>query len=186
MHIENTFCERVLFHAPCSGQMRRSALPCVPGVTPGGKGVSSPGKNRMRTALEVSCLWNFFSCSDPCDLAHSRMLTSKHPGDLCSPGTTDSSGSPSTKICWGLPWWSSGWESTCQCRGHVFDPWFRRIPHAVGPKCHDYWARKLQLLQSMWPRVHMPRQEKSPQWEAQHPTTRESPHAVTKTQHSQK
>ena len=23
----------------------------------------------------------------------------------------------------GLPWWSSGQESTFQCRGHRFDPW---------------------------------------------------------------
>ena len=32
----------------------------------------------------------------------------------------------------GLPWWSSGYESACQCRGHGFDPWSRRIPHAEG------------------------------------------------------
>ena len=28
----------------------------------------------------------------------------------------------------GLPWWSSGWESTCLC-GHRFDPWSGKIPH---------------------------------------------------------
>ena len=36
----------------------------------------------------------------------------------------------------GLPWWRRGWESACQCRGHGFEPWFGRIPHAaeqVGP-----------------------------------------------------
>ena len=22
----------------------------------------------------------------------------------------------------GLPWWRSGWESACQCRGHWFEP----------------------------------------------------------------
>ena len=32
----------------------------------------------------------------------------------------------------GPPWWSSGWESTCQCRGHGFDPWSGKIPHATG------------------------------------------------------
>ena len=52
VHIENTFCERVLFHTPCGGQMRRPALPCVPGVTLGGRGVASPGRNHMRRALE--------------------------------------------------------------------------------------------------------------------------------------
>ena len=31
----------------------------------------------------------------------------------------------------GFPWWSSGWESTCQCGRHGFDPWDRRIPHAA-------------------------------------------------------
>ena len=31
---------------------------------------------------------------------------------------------------WGLPWWLSGKESTCQCRRHGFDPWSRKIPRA--------------------------------------------------------
>ena len=39
----------------------------------------------------------------------------------------------------GLPWWRSGWESACQCRGQGFEPWSGKIPHAaqqLGP-----WAR---------------------------------------------
>ena len=31
----------------------------------------------------------------------------------------------------GLPWWRSGWESACQCRGHGFGPWSGKIPHAA-------------------------------------------------------
>ena len=31
----------------------------------------------------------------------------------------------------GLPWWRSGWESACRCRGHGFEPWSGRIPRAV-------------------------------------------------------
>ena len=31
----------------------------------------------------------------------------------------------------GLPWWRSGKESACQGRGHGFEPWFGKIPHAV-------------------------------------------------------
>ena len=31
----------------------------------------------------------------------------------------------------GLPCWSSGEESTCQCSLHGFDPWSRKIPHAA-------------------------------------------------------
>ena len=30
---------------------------------------------------------------------------------------------------WGLSWWQSGRESTCQCRRQSFDPWSRKIPH---------------------------------------------------------
>ena len=30
-----------------------------------------------------------------------------------------------------LPWWLSGKESTCQCRGHWFNPWSRKILRAV-------------------------------------------------------
>ena len=30
-----------------------------------------------------------------------------------------------------LPWWPSGKESACQCRGHRFDPWSGKIPHAL-------------------------------------------------------
>ena len=29
----------------------------------------------------------------------------------------------------GFPWWLSGEESACQCRGHGFDLWSRKIPH---------------------------------------------------------
>ena len=30
-----------------------------------------------------------------------------------------------------FPWWCSGWESACQCRGHGFEPWSGKIPHAM-------------------------------------------------------
>ena len=35
------------------------------------------------------------------------------------------------EVLWGLPWWHSGWESACQCRGHRFEPWPGKIPHAA-------------------------------------------------------
>ena len=31
----------------------------------------------------------------------------------------------------GLPWWRSGWESACRRRGHGFEPWSGKIPHAA-------------------------------------------------------
>ena len=43
------------------------------------------------------------------------------------------------KNAWfGLPWWRSGWESACQCKGHGFEPWSGRIPHAAEQL--DPWA----------------------------------------------
>ena len=34
-------------------------------------------------------------------------------------------------MLYGLPWWLSGEESAYQCRRHRFDPWSRKIPHAM-------------------------------------------------------
>ena len=31
----------------------------------------------------------------------------------------------------GLPWWCGGKESSCQCRGHGFEPCSGNIPHAA-------------------------------------------------------
>ena len=31
----------------------------------------------------------------------------------------------------GLPWWRSGQEFAYQCRGHGFNPWSGKIPHAA-------------------------------------------------------
>ena len=36
--------------------------------------------------------------------------------------------------CWDFPGFS-GWKSACQCRGHGFDPWFRKILHAGEQNC---------------------------------------------------
>ena len=89
----------------------------------------------------------------------------------------------------GLPWWHSGWESACQCRGHGFEPWSGKIPHAaeqLGP-----WATITEPVR-LEPVLHnkggrdtertMHRDEEWPPLAA----TRESPRTETKTQHSHK
>ena len=65
------------------------------------------------------------------------------------------------KNCLGIPWWSSGWESACQCRGHRFNPWSGKIPHATEQQ--SLWAT---ITEACLPRVCAPQQEKPRQWEA--------------------
>ena len=75
----------------------------------------------------------------------------------------------------GLPWWCSGQESACQCKGHGFNLWFRKIPHVEGqlsPCNRSYWACMPRAC------AHNMR--------SQYTTTKSSPHAATKTQHNQK
>ena len=50
---------------------------------------------------------------------------------------------------WGLPWWRSSWESACQCRGHGFEPWSGKIPHAaeqLGPWATTTEPAPLELV----------------------------------------
>ena len=60
-----------------------------------------------------------------------------------------------------LSWWSSGWDSTCQCRGHGLDPWSRKIPHTTGQL-----SPHATNTEPMHPGAHALQQEKPPQWEA--------------------
>ena len=89
----------------------------------------------------------------------------------------------------GLPWWRSGWESACQCRGHGFEPWSEKIPHAaeqLGP-----WATITEPAR-LEPVLHNKRgldSERPAHCDEEWPplaTTGESPRTETKTQHSQK
>ena len=92
-------------------------------------------------------------------------------------------------IVLGLPWWCSGWESACQCRGHRFEPWSGRIPHAaeqLGP-----WATTTEPVR-LEPVLRKKRgrdSERPAHRDEEWPllaATRESPRTETKTQHSQK
>ena len=89
----------------------------------------------------------------------------------------------------GLPWWRSGWDSACQCRGHGFEPRSGKIPHAaeqLGPWATITEPARLEPV----PRNKRGRDSERPAHrdEAWPPlaTTRESPRIETKTQHSQK
>ena len=79
----------------------------------------------------------------------------------------------------GLPWWRSGWESTCQCRRHGFVPRSGKIPHAAERLGPEPMLRNKRGRDSERP-TH--RDEEWPPLA----TTRESPRTETKTQHSQK
>ena len=88
----------------------------------------------------------------------------------------------------GLPWWFSGWESSCQCRGHGFEPLSGKIPHTVeqlsSPQLLSLRSRvrKPQLLsphatttEAHAPRAHALQQEKPLQGEARAPQQRVAP-----------
>ena len=89
----------------------------------------------------------------------------------------------------GLSWWRSGWESACQCRGHGFEPWSGRIPHAVEQL--DPWAtitepaRLEPVLRNKRGRDSERPAHRDEEWSPL-ATIRESPHTETKTQHSHK
>ena len=97
--------------------------------------------------------------------------------------------SPTQKWSWpGLPWWRSGWESACQCRGHGFEPWSGEISYAVeqlGPWATITVPARLEpvLLNKRGRDSERPahRDEEWPPLAI----TRESPHTETKTQHNQ-
>ena len=89
----------------------------------------------------------------------------------------------------GLPWWRSGWESACQCRGHGFEPWSGKIPRAT--ERLGLWAtiaepaRLEPVLRNKRGRDSERPVRRDEEWPPL-ATTRESPRTETKTQHSQK
>ena len=89
----------------------------------------------------------------------------------------------------GLPWWRSGWESACQRRGHGFEPWSGRVPHAaerLGPWATITEPARLEpVLRNKRGRDSERPAHRDEEWPPL-ATTRESPHTETKTQHSQK
>ena len=71
---------------------------------------------------------------------------------------------------YGLPGWYSGEETTCQYRGHEFDPWFRNISHAAGQLSLCSTTTEARV-----PRARAPQQEKLLQSEAHVPQQRVAP-----------
>ena len=86
-------------------------------------------------------------------MLQSKCIFSEHTGLMKSQGKMRSQviifkTETNKKNIPGLPWWRSGWESACQCRGHGFEPWSWKIPRAAEqlslgattaePTCHNY------------------------------------------------
>ena len=88
-----------------------------------------------------------------------------------------------------LPWWRSGWESACKCRGHGFEPWSGKIPHAteqLGPWATTTEPARLEpVLRNKRGRDNERPAHHDEEWSPL-AATRESPRTETKTQHSQK
>ena len=89
----------------------------------------------------------------------------------------------------GLPWWRSGWESACQCRGHGFEPWSGRIPHAAEQLSPWATATEPARLEPVLCNKRGRDSERPAHRDEEWPplsATRESPRTETKTQHSEK
>ena len=75
-----------------------------------------------------------------------------------------------TALGGGIPCWSGGWESPCQCRGHVFNSWSGKIPEPwvwhTKPMCHNYWTHTLETV------LH---NKRSHRYEARYPQRRVAP-----------
>ena len=81
------------------------------------------------------------------------------------------------------------WESACQCRGHGFEPWSGKIPHAaeqLGPWATPTEPARLEpVLRKKRGRDSERPTHRDEEWPPL-AATRESPRAETKTQHNQK
>ena len=97
--------------------------------------------------------------------------------------------SQTQEVQWGLPWWRSGWESACQCRGHGFEPWSGNIPHAaeqLGPWATIAEPAHLEpVLRNKRGRDSERLVQRDEEWPPL-AATRESSRTETNTQHSQK
>ena len=60
------------------------------------------------------------------------------------------------KLWDGLPWLSRGWESTCQCRRHGFNPWSRRITPTTGRLGSYATTAELSHYRALMPQLLKP------------------------------
>ena len=139
-------------------------------------------------SLRMSALFSPIQCGRGLDYTwhqfqHERIIGGHHEGWLQKPIRED------VKKKTGLPWWHSGWESACQCRGHGFEPWSGKIPHATEQL--GAWAtitepaRLEPVLRNKRGRDGERPAHRDEEWSPL-AATRESPRTKTKTQHSHK
>ena len=64
-----------------------------------------------------------------------------------------------------LPWWLSGKECSCQCRGHRFEPWPGKIPRPK-PVRQQRLSQHYATTKADTPGALTPEQERPLQWEA--------------------
>ena len=96
---------------------------------------SIPSSARLSSVRVQQHKGTFPSPATKCPLSFSPLRepdqNGAFPSVLPGQGTTVSPGNVSEMHILGLPWWRSGWGSACQCRGHGFEPWSGKIPHAA-------------------------------------------------------
>ena len=92
------------------------------------------------------------------------------------------------KTALGLPRWRSGWEPACQCRGHGFEPWSGKIPHAAEQLSPCTTTTEPAHLEPVLRNERGRDSERPAHRDEEWPplaATGQSPRTETKTQHSQ-
>ena len=154
---------------------------------------NSISRNLSCTSICICTKWYMLEathCNTVCISQVWKQLKSWLVGDYITAGVSIKwSITQLLKRIRGLPWWRSGWESACQCRGHRFEPWSGKIPHAVeqlGPWATVTEPARLEpVLRNKRGRDNERPAHRDEEWPPL-AATRESPPTETKTQHSQK
>ena len=137
---------------------------------------------KLTTDIKIIVKWQFFKVWNCSSIRNNGMLAIT--GDTLQdfPGIATSETLQDRDFT-RLPWYRtlpSGKRSTCQCRGHGFDPWSGKILRATGQlslcatttEAHASWSPRSTTI-------------KATTIGSLHSTTREIPHTATKTQCSQ-
>ena len=154
-------------HTWDSSHRRGNAEHCGPLTSKGYGWFASTGKKKGVYAHHMWTVHSPSRCKDvgrpaytPCRMQHryrtcpaSVYRRRRNNCEAACVNSAQAGDSHTLKVPRDLPWWLSGKESTCQCKGHRFDPPAGKILHAV-----DQLSPGATSTEPALPRARAPRQ----------------------------